>query len=920
MIEKVSFTTAGKTEPSISFNSGKELIKQAADLRPDVEKFASTIKAEPNSIFVLLHALGAFEAYGSNRNGDATKEDALNYVPSDWTGDPSIDKIIAKTWGYGWPTYYNAHVYANHCFPGDTEVLTDGGVRIRIEDIREGQKVMTHAGRLREVLKTHHREYSGELVTIEGPGIGRIRCTPEHPFLLIRKEELKCAGKNRCTPTTHNNSYRCEQVACAKARKPLDYKTAWVAAKDIRRGDFVLFTHRTFCSKKKSVSPSFAWLLGLFMAEGCWLYKRGKLVGASITIGEHEEELAERLVSAASELDVSVAGPYKHAKNHTLLFNFRSSFTNTLTHYIEGRYSHERRFASSVFDLDAESMMHVVGGLIDGDGHQYRTGPNNGVVRLRSSSRGLLQDVKELLLLCSIPAAVSHDSKSGWVGGYLAKESGVVRIGRQFSQELSKYALKVENVPAKKRCSQAFPLQGSTMLQVKKVGREPFVGLVHNLEVDEDNTYTVDGIAVHNCNKDPNKRIGDVEFVTWNPDMLRVELVVRIDRGRAKQFGGEWAVKRLDGGSMVDVSMGMRVPFDLASTTINWDIYNAAVASYDPAFHTSIGQAVLSYHRRSPIPGLSVTRKDYPDDIKLRMNKVHPDGTKNFVYNTLPRMFDISVVFVGAEKPAKTMHKFASACQIIGEKCATCRGKNCANKVVPPSAYVVDMMSKDMPKTAAEKSATAHKVGRLVKRSEIDKKVPPTFGDASVAAMTDREEDLPKDILDQMAGKETDKALSTPAMLGMKLKPREFQRIILIRIGRKELADDMDEKGEVFPKTDKTTHMPDLNQDGFSHVLAKALMPFMSARSSFGPYLKARAPEIAAKPAPSPDKEKSGALLDKIAAAYNGYLGSLSRSFEKVASSGLYQHLEIRDELFGSGLVKEGSSIIDEFTLEYMKG
>jgi len=426
----------------------------------------------------------------------------------------------------------------------------------------------------------------------------------------------------------------------------------------------------------------------------------------------------------------------------------------------------------------------------------------------------------------------------------------------------------------------------------------------------------------NHVNKDPAKSVGSVEFVCWNEEMLRVELILKIDKDRARKFGGGWAVDRVDNGGNVDVSMGMRVPFDLSNREIDWDKYNHAVSTYEQGLHKTRGHAVLLFHKRDPIPGLSITRNDYTDEVKLSMNKVYPDGSKTFVWNTFPRFFDISLVFVGAERPAKIMHKFASQCQISGVKCSTCRGKNCTEKITPPGAYLPDIVGDSMGKTASvTKNALEGKVGRLLKKSEIKKETPSNFEEASVAAMADREEDLPKEILNRLGKAPLGEALSTPTLMGIKLKPKEFQRIVLIRSGRGDMADELDDAGIVFKRGMPAPPIePCIGHGNFSHILAKLLAPMMGLRSAFGPALRGRVTiVIKKKDAPSQQLvEESTPDLDKLSSAYTAYENDIAANFEKEAGLVYHQHMIVRDALFGTGMVKEGSSIIDEFTLEYM--
>lgn len=133
---------------------------------------------------------------------------------------------------------------------------------------------------------------------------------------------------------------------------------------------------------------------------------------------------------------------------------------------------------------------------------------------------------------------------------------------------------------------------------------------------------------VHHRNKDPTRAFGNVAVTCWNPTMRRVELVVLIDRHLAMQHDAQHIVDRIDRGDYPDVSMGCRVPYDICS---------------------------ICGHK-------SKTRNDYCSCIKnIGMGKILDDGRRIGVINTYPRFFDISFVFIGADKTAKMMCKLANA-------------------------------------------------------------------------------------------------------------------------------------------------------------------------------------------------------------------------------------------------------------------
>lgn len=68
------------------------------------------------------------------------------------------------------------------CFIGDTLVLTEKGYK-SISAIKVGDKVMTHKGRLRSVLRTGKK--IAEVGELKAIGHKPIVCTPNHPFLSI---------------------------------------------------------------------------------------------------------------------------------------------------------------------------------------------------------------------------------------------------------------------------------------------------------------------------------------------------------------------------------------------------------------------------------------------------------------------------------------------------------------------------------------------------------------------------------------------------------------------------------------------------------------------------------------------------------------------------------------------------------------
>lgn len=134
----------------------------------------------------------------------------------------------------------------------------------------------------------------------------------------------------------------------------------------------------------------------------------------------------------------------------------------------------------------------------------------------------------------------------------------------------------------------------------------------------------------HHVNKDPEKAYGDVLVSVLNKKMKRVELIVAIDEEKCVRNGGQRTLEKIKAGEYPSTSMGCRVPFDVCS---------------------------ICGHKAK-------YRSEYCDHMRNDAGKIMADGRKVFVYNPYPRFFDISFVFIGADRTSFVLEKVASAQQM----------------------------------------------------------------------------------------------------------------------------------------------------------------------------------------------------------------------------------------------------------------
>lgn len=82
--------------------------------------------------------------------------------------------------------------YIEGCFPKGTKIKTNKGL-LAIEEIKKGDKVLTHSGNYKNVYHTQVRSYSGLLYTLRAlnKNTDDITATSEHPFLVVKQENIK---------------------------------------------------------------------------------------------------------------------------------------------------------------------------------------------------------------------------------------------------------------------------------------------------------------------------------------------------------------------------------------------------------------------------------------------------------------------------------------------------------------------------------------------------------------------------------------------------------------------------------------------------------------------------------------------------------------------------------------------------------
>ena len=162
----------------------KELFKRAYDYHFRFQSYLGAYK------FYTSYALKTFD--GSRwleRFEDRVVMNALYLARGDEEqAENLVDEMMTGRYQPATPTFLNAGRQQRgemvSCFPAGTKVTVADGVRRPIEDIKVGDKVLTHTGVLKRVYKTIENDNMRHMVTLRPANGLSVTMTEDHPVLV----------------------------------------------------------------------------------------------------------------------------------------------------------------------------------------------------------------------------------------------------------------------------------------------------------------------------------------------------------------------------------------------------------------------------------------------------------------------------------------------------------------------------------------------------------------------------------------------------------------------------------------------------------------------------------------------------------------------------------------------------------------
>lgn len=385
--------------------------------------------------------------------------------------------------------------YIEGCFVKGTRIAKNCE-ELPIENVKVGDRVLTHQGIYRRVNFVQIRKYSGKICKIKfwGDATTQLQVTGEHPFLTVKRQQ--------------------------RNERNAEWKKEWRRTSELLDGDYLVMpVNRTIISREEGMfeidewrgkktgyiktrkhvpsTPEFFRLAGYYLAEGS--------ISSNAYLNFSFSNKETGYVNDVKRLMEHVFGIRKshlniHEKNHGISLVFNSTELCRVFSYF-GRKSYLKKIPEWMVYEDPYKQKELIIGLFRGDGNYFDAVNKHGrkeVFRITTTSEVLARQVRDILLRLGIVSFINrrdrrHEHRLAmYVVGVTGEQT--LKFGEIVGRAVD------SSMNGKKRATKFgfdgyyayLPIQKIEEIEVKDIE-------VFNFGVDSDESYVAEGVAVHNC-------------------------------------------------------------------------------------------------------------------------------------------------------------------------------------------------------------------------------------------------------------------------------------------------------------------------------------------------------------------------------------------------------------------------------------
>ena len=409
-----------------------------------------------------------------------------------------------------------------HCLLPGQFIHTNNSIK-KIENLKVGDRVLTHNNRLRKIKEVLVNDYSGTIYKIR-PWYFSVgtSVTPEHLFFAIKSYKSCKSTKGLCKPL-------CSSVKNCKKKYYLNYKAEWILAKNLEKGDFLVYprfnqesdiekiditkfirhyknldeefilpakskNHRNKIKRFVKVDKNFCRLIGYYLSEG---YTIGnEAIGFSFHSKERDY-INEVITYMGDYFGVTNYKIDSRGDNQRDIIFFSSIINDFFSNfYLDCKKRALNKIIPKEFLLlKKEKLAEILRGWWRGDlGY--------------SISRELINQIKLICLKLSIIPSISvsyslsYNKKKHYINRREIKSDKDL-----FCMNLSFFEDDYDML--KEKCfkrsvnklnrKHGWIDENYIYIPIRIIEVSNYSGEVYNLEVEEDNSYVTEFSTVHNC-------------------------------------------------------------------------------------------------------------------------------------------------------------------------------------------------------------------------------------------------------------------------------------------------------------------------------------------------------------------------------------------------------------------------------------
>ena len=363
------------------------------------------------------------------------------------------------------------------CFVKGTKILTLTGYK-KIEDILEGDYVLTHKNRWRKVISPMN-QIVNHTFNLKIYGSPILTTTGNHPFYAIERTYK------------HKNSYKNGK---RKQQRIYSYSNPkWVEAKNLKstknnkKVHFIginINKNRISLKKREGIpleKMEFYWFLGRYLADGWYqdgIRKNSKVHKVILCSSYKEQESVEQKLS-------KLGLHYTISKERTVIKYIYSNEKLMKFIKIFGRYDSDKYIPKSIQDLPIKLLKHFIEGYRSVDGCISKK--ENNLHKITTISENIAYSFQNIIhKVYKLPCRIVFSKRPSTtiIEGRLVNQKDIYIISYRPFETREKTLYRDDKIWV--------PVKKNEEIFNKNIE-------VFNIEVEEDNSYTAHNYIVHNC-------------------------------------------------------------------------------------------------------------------------------------------------------------------------------------------------------------------------------------------------------------------------------------------------------------------------------------------------------------------------------------------------------------------------------------